>query len=63
MGRTRLAKAVVSSLQKEKELSQQRRNQLVNYLKKLNEEHAKDKISGAQYAEAVNKKRNGRNLQ
>ncbi len=62
MGRTRLAKALVSSLQRNKEASQSRKNELVDYLKRLNQAHANKQISGAKYVETLTKKTNGRNI-
>ncbi|MCX6750095.1 MAG: hypothetical protein NTZ83_01420, partial [Candidatus Pacearchaeota archaeon] len=62
MGRTRIAKAVISNLHEKKEASQERRNQLINYLKRLNEAHINQKISGAQYVETLHVKKNGRNI-
>ncbi|MGY4884634.1 MAG: right-handed parallel beta-helix repeat-containing protein [Nanobdellota archaeon] len=62
MGRTRLAKALVSSLQRNKEASQKRKEALVDYLKRLNQAHVNQKISGAEYVETLYKKNNGRNI-
>ena len=62
MGRTRIAKALISSLSQKKDSSQKRKNELIDYLKRLNQAHADKKISGAQYIETLYKKNNGRNI-
>jgi len=62
MGRTRIAKAVINDLKEKKESSQKRKNELIEYVKRLNHAHLNEKVSGARYVEILHKKNDGRNI-
>ena len=62
MGRTRIAKAAIRDLKEKKEASQKRKDELVDYLKRLNQAHFSKKLSSAQYIETVHRKNNGRDI-
>jgi surface protein len=62
MGRTRIAQALIRDLKEKKENSSKRKNELIDYLKRLNQAHFNEKLSGAEYVETLHKKNDGRNI-
>jgi hypothetical protein len=62
MGRTRIAQALIRDLKEKKENSRKRKNELIDYLKRLNQAHFNKKLSGAEYVETLHKKNDGRNI-